>query len=263
MTKVLYGPRMLRHGAWSVHYSSRDLPQFEPQPWHLRVSPGEWELWLDGLGIPDGTPYLISPVFVYDVDLNSYFHQVNLMAGPLNSQKNRALAVCRHLNFLHLSRGGKGWRDATEADHTAYHFWRRQDLRGPRIDGDTWSQEVSHLQQFYVYAKKKQWVPEIPIPQRQRRDADHAEKRGRRRSKPSSTGGTETVPATYAHDEGGEVMEWLPAQSYRWWRDVGVLGYDREGLPRDNFRGRWASRNGVSPTPPSAPGCGWKSRPAA
>lgn len=40
-------------------------------------------------------------------------------------------------------------------------------------------------------------------------------------------------------------IEWLPAPSYRRWRDVGVLGYDREGLPRDNSRGRWASRNGA------------------
>lgn len=234
---------MLRHGAWSVHYSSRDLPQPEPQPWHLQVSPDEWELWLDDLGIPDGTPYLLSPRFVYDTDLNSYFHRVNFLEGPLNSQINRASALCRKLNFLHVSRGGKGWRDATEADHTAYQHWRRRDPRGPRVDGDTWSQEVSHLQQFYVYAKKKQWVPEVPIPQRPRRDGNDEQKKGRRRSKPNDA--RETVPATYAHDTGGEVMEWLPALSYRRWRDVGVLGYDREGLPRDNFRGRWASRNGV------------------
>ncbi|HEY9332325.1 MAG TPA: integrase [Streptomyces sp.] len=234
---------MLRQDVWSVHYSSRDLPQAEPQPWHLQVSQEEWELWLDDLGIPDGTPYLLSPSFVYDADLNSYFHQVNLMEGPLNSQLNRASALCRSLNFLHVSRGGKGWRDATEDDHTAYHYWRRRDLRGPRVDGDTWSQEVSHLQQFYVYAKRKLWVAVIPIPQRPPRDEWDEQKKGRRRSEPD--GSERTVPATYAHDVGGEVVEWLPARSYRRWRDVGVLGYDREGLPRDNFRGRWASRNGV------------------
>ncbi|MFZ3491933.1 integrase [Streptomyces sp. 5.8] len=235
---------MLRQDAWSVHYSSRDLPQPEPQPWHLRFSPDEWELWLDDLGIPDGTPYLLSPCFVYDTDLNSYFHQVNLMEGPLNSQLNRASALCRSLNFLHWSRGGKGWRDATEADHTAYHYWRRRDPGGPRIDGDTWSQEVTHLQHFYLYAKKKLWVPEVPIPQRPRRDGQHEAARGRRRrSKPDPT--QDTVPASYAHDVGGEVLEWLPAPSYRRWRDVGILGYDREGLPRDNFRGRWAPRNGT------------------
>ncbi|MBK6042237.1 integrase [Streptomyces sp. MBT55] len=235
---------MLRQSAWSVHYSSRDLPQPEPQPWHLQISADEWELWLDDLGIPDGTPYLLSPCFVYDTDLNSYFHQVNLMEGPLNSQLNRASALCRKLSFLHQSRGGKDWRDANEADHTAYYYWRRRDLRGPRVDGDTWSQEVSHLQQFYVYAKKKLWVPEVPIPQRPPQDAYQDQKRGgQQRWKPGDV--ERTVPATYAHDVGGQVMEWLPAPSYRSWRDVGVLGYDREGLPRDNFRGRWASRNGT------------------
>lgn len=225
-----------------MHYSSRDLPQPEPQPWHLQVSQAEWELWLDDLGIPDGTPYLLSPCFAYDVHLNSYLHQVNLMEGPINSQINRASALCRHLNFLHRSRGGKDWRAATEADHTAYYYWRRRDPRGPRVDGNTWSPEVSHLQQFYVYAKSKSWVAEVPIQQRPRRDAKDP-KNGKRRSRPDSA--TETVPATYSHDTGGKAIEWLPAPSYRRWRDVGVLGYDREGLPRDGFRGRWASRNGA------------------
>lgn len=88
MTKV-YRPRVLRLGAWSVHYSSRDPPQADLRPWHLRVPPAEWELWLDDLGIPDGTPYLLSPRFVYDTDLNSYFHRVNLLEGPVSSQINR------------------------------------------------------------------------------------------------------------------------------------------------------------------------------
>ncbi|MFI0714084.1 integrase [Streptomyces inhibens] len=211
-----------------------------PEPWHLRVSPAEWELWIDDLGIPDGTPYLVSPRFVYDTNLNSYFHRVDLMEGPLNSQINRASALARYLTFLHTSRGKKGWRQATEADHVAYKYWRRTDLRGPRVDGDTWSQEVSHVNQFYVHAKNKRWVPEVPIPQRPRR-----EWKGGRKQRTRVTGG-ETVPATYSHDEGGkEAVEWLPAASYRSWRDVGVLGYTPQGLPRESFRGRWASRNGA------------------
>ncbi|GHB57593.1 hypothetical protein GCM10010347_29670 [Streptomyces cirratus] len=229
-----------------MHYTSRDLPQPEPQPWHLQLSSDEWELWLDDLGIPDGTPYLLSPCFVYDTDLNSYFHRVNLMAGPLNSQLNRASALCRNLNFLHRSRGGKDWRDATEEDHAAYHHWRRRDPGGPRVDGDTWSQEISHIQQFYVFAKSKSWVPSVPIPQRPRRDSKGEEKNGRSRRRPVPDDDVDTVPASYSHDQGGkEAFEWLPPPAYRRWRDIGVLGYDREGLPRDNFRGRWASRNGA------------------
>jgi integrase len=51
------------------------------------------------------------------------------------------------------------------------------------------------------------------------------------------------VPATYAHDEGGEQVEWLPPASYRRWRDTGLRGYGAGGLPSRGFRGRWAARN--------------------
>ncbi|GAA0445260.1 hypothetical protein GCM10010361_06300 [Streptomyces olivaceiscleroticus] len=54
-------------------------------------------------------------------------------------------------------------------------------------------------------------------------------------------------------------MEWLPPVSYRQWRDVGVRGFGAEGLPRADFRGRWAARNsafgGLRPLrDPDAPG---------
>ncbi|MGW0908117.1 tyrosine-type recombinase/integrase [Streptomyces sp. NPDC002853] len=206
---------------------------------YLRLRPEEWECWLDDLGIPDGTPYLLSPGFVYDVHVNAYFHRVDFLGGPLNSQLNRASALERFFNFLHLNRGSKIWRDATEADHLAYHHWRRRDPRGPRVDGGTWSQEVSHLQQFYVFALSKGWVSAVPIPQRARNEWSGIQAPRRRRS------GSETVPATYAHDEGSERIEWLPQTSYRRWRDVGIRGYGLDGRPRAGFRGRWVERNTV------------------
>ncbi|MFF0969504.1 hypothetical protein ACWDQO_36940 [Streptomyces sp. NPDC003703] len=137
---------MLQLGAWSTHFITRDLPESAEPAGYLRLPPAEWERRLDDLGIPDGTPYLLSPSFVYDVRLNSYFRRVDFLEGPLNSQNNSASALARFLNFLHSHRGGKGWQDATEADHLACHHWHRRDLRGPRVDGGTWSQEVSHLQ---------------------------------------------------------------------------------------------------------------------
>ncbi|MFC9916411.1 hypothetical protein [Streptomyces sp. NPDC127197] len=112
---------MLRLGTWSTHFTTRDLPESVEPAGYLRLRPTEWERWLDDLGIPDGTPYLLSPSFVYDIQLNSYFHRVDFLEGPLNSQNNRASALERFLNFLHSNRGGKGWRDAAGADHLAYH----------------------------------------------------------------------------------------------------------------------------------------------
>ncbi|MFJ5924670.1 integrase [Kitasatospora sp. NPDC092948] len=232
---------MLSRNAWSVHFTSRDLPRLREGLWYLRIRPEEWECWLDDQGIPDGTPYLLSPRYVYDVNPNAYLHRVDYLEGPLNSQRNRARAMAGYFTFLHVARGGKGWRDATMDDHRAYRHWRRQDAKGPRIDGSTWSQDTSHVFQFYEHAKREGWVSEIPIPLREARESATSpggppvvDKRGRKSRK---------VPASYAHDEGGQRIEWLPAASYRRWRDVGVRGYDRCGLPRDNFRGRWASRN--------------------
>ncbi|MFF5297893.1 integrase [Streptomyces sp. NPDC013161] len=228
---------MLSRNAWSVHFTWRDLPQPREGAWYLRIRPEEWELWLDDQGIPDGTPYLLSPRFVYDVNPNSYLHRVDYLEGPLNSQRNRARALAGYFTFLHQARGASDWRDATEDDHRAYRHWRRRDAKGPRIDGSTWSQDTSHVFQFYKHAKKKSWVAEIPMALREAKERSGSP-RGRR-----SADEVEKVPASYAHDEAGTRIEWLPAPSYRRWRDVGVRGYDAQGLPREHFRGRWASRN--------------------
>jgi site-specific recombinase XerD len=140
------------------------------------------------------------------------------------------------LTFLGRARGGRSWREATEADHLAFHQWRRRDAAGPRVAGATWSQEVSHVNQFYAWAVTRKLVGAVPIPQRVRRSAPAG-------TVHRTVYDGELVPATYAHDEGGERIEWLPPASYRRWRDVGVRGYGADGLPSPRFRGRWAARN--------------------
>jgi len=192
--------------------------------------------WLDEAGVPDGLPFLLSPRFEYDVALNSYFHRPALIGAPWNSNANRARALAGFLNFLDRARGGRPWREATEADHLAFHQWRRRDAEGPQVAGGTWSQEVSHVNQFYEWAVTRKLAGAVPIPHRARRPAPAGTVR-------RTVYGSEMVPATYAHDEGGERIEWLPPASYRRWRDVGVRGYGADGLPSGRFRGRWAARN--------------------
>ena len=51
--------------------------------------------------------------------------------------------------------------------------------------------------------------------------------------------------ASYSHGARSERIQWLPARSYRQWRDVGLRGYDVEGMPDPLFRGRWADRNAL------------------
>jgi hypothetical protein len=119
-----------------VHFVSRDLSAPTTTRSFLDVQPDDLVSWLDEAGLPDGLPFLLSPQFEYDVALNSYFLQANLTA-PWNSNANRARALARFFTFLHTARGGKSWRAATEADHLAFHQWRRRDEAGPHVEGST------------------------------------------------------------------------------------------------------------------------------
>lgn len=59
--------------------------------------------WLDGHGVLDGQPFLISPAGAYDVDLNRCFATV-LSASPRNTQAAVARDLRGFLNFLWFSR---------------------------------------------------------------------------------------------------------------------------------------------------------------
>src|SRR5437868_13116139 len=196
--------------------------------------------WLDGEDIPDGVPFLISPGLEYEVDLNQYYLRTALVEASRNTQLAAAGAVRRFLDFLWCSRGRRGWRDAAEADHDAYWYWRRQDPAGPRVAGSTWNRELSMLNGFYGWAARRGLVAANPVTQRQRRPAPAG--RGR-------VGPAETSPAAQARDVRRDLAEWLTPAQYRSWRDTGLRGYAADGLPDRRFRGRWATRRGGLPHP--------------
>ena len=154
---------------WRVEVTRRGLT---PLSVLLPEVAGAWDDlddWLDGEDIPDGVPFLISPGLEYDTDLNQYFLRPAMVGSSRNTQLAAAGDVRRFLDFLWCPRDGKGWRDATEADHDAYWFWRRQDPGGPRVAGSTWNRELSMLNGFYGWAARRGLVAASPIAQRQRR----------------------------------------------------------------------------------------------
>lgn len=205
----------------------------------LLEADGAWDDlddWLDGEDIPDGVPFLISPRLEYEVDLNRYFLRPAMVGSARNTQMAAAGDVRRFLDFLWCSRGGRGWRDATEADHDAYWYWRRQDSAGPRVAGSTWNRELSILNGFYGWAARRGLVAASPIAQRQRRPVPRGRERG---------GLAGTVPAAQARDGRRDLVEWLTPAQYRSWRDTGLRGYGADGLPDRRFRGRWAARNAL------------------
>lgn len=220
-----------------MHHLPAELPRPElPLPFEADL-PGDWPGWLAQGHVPERTPFLMSPSLEYDVELNEFFRSPWMLSAAWNTQSGYARNLCAFLTFLWVARNQTSWREATEQDHLAYLVWRRQDHHGPRIDVATWDREVAAQNRFFKWQVRAGNLAVNPVPQRERRAA------------PVNAGwparhetGTDT-PATYGHGRAKERVEWLPAPSYRRWRDVGMRGYTGEGLLNPRFRGRWAARN--------------------
>ena len=222
---------------WRVCGTVEDLPSLaDPRPF-VRDLPGGWAEWRCREQVPVGTPFLLSPDFVYDVALNAFFRSVVMVASAKTTQEGYARDLAAFLTFLCNARDETSWRDATESDHLAYLFWRRRDPDGPRVTGATWNREVAAVNSFYRWALRRGHVHANPIPQRSRRpvavDSVVAQRDWL----------DEQRPATYARDVARDRVHWLPPVEYRTWRDVGIRGFAGDGLPRERFRGRWAARN--------------------
>ena len=199
----------------------------------------DWSDWLAKDGLLAGTPFLISPKAEYDVILNDFFRDARMVTSARRTQEGYARDLAAFLNFLWVARDQRSWRDAGEPDHLAYLHWRRRDGSGPQVAGSTWNREVAAVNQFYRWAVRAGHVRASPVPQVSRRHRPaEAGWAGRRNL-------DEQRPATYARDAVRDRVDWMPPAAYRMWRDVGVRGYDREGLPGGVFRGRWGARNSV------------------
>lgn len=218
---------------WHLHRVLASLPKVSLPDFVTPEFRSDWEHWRTEAGIPVGTPYLIAPTFEYDLQLNEFFYSVDMLNARMATRVGYARDLKAFLDFLTVGRGGTLWRAATEDDHRAYLIWRREDSAGPRVSPSTWNREVAAVNRFYRWQRAHGQVLTNPIPQRVRRAAPGYNSRG----EPGVTA------ASYSHGARREKIQWLPARSYRQWRDVGLRGYDRNGLPNPSFRGRWADRN--------------------
>jgi hypothetical protein len=146
---------------------------------------------------PPKTPFLLSPTFDYDVELNSFFLSGDMLSRAWNTQDGYARDLKAFLNFLWHNRNHASWRNATSADHLAYLAWRRKDPVGPRVDDATWDREVTAVNRFYDWQVSVNNVPDNPIPQRTRRPLPPTA--GRRGHSEAAT-----TAATYSHGAGRE-----------------------------------------------------------
>lgn len=221
---------------WSLHSTSIELPVPEHLPNALGTLPQDRRSWLTKAGIPEGTPFLLSPTLEYDFHLNRFFYAAEMLASSPHTRLAYARDLAGFLTFLESSRGVRDWRNANSQDHEAHLIWRRLDPTGPRVDSATSDREITAINRFFEWQVGAGNLATNPIPQRSSRA---------RRWDTSRSNSPKKVPATLSHGARRSVVSWLPAASYRRWRDVGILGLDPDGLPSSHFRGRWAERNGT------------------
>lgn len=206
--------------------------------------------WLDSEGIAEGTPFLISPDGEYDVPLNSYALSTQMAGRPHNTQLAFARDIKGYLNFLWnhrpsvLQHSGTGvetrprtWFDATSRDREVYKTWRNEDPAGPKVQGSTWNREVSTVDGFYKWAVRRGLAAGNPIDQREVRP------RSRGLGSGASRGGQ--TAADRRPDGRRHKLDWLPPETYRLFRDVGLRGYLPSGLSDRGFRGKRTARNAV------------------
>jgi hypothetical protein len=198
-----------------VRRRREDLPRLTEAPALLEGLSASWAGWAGGADIPAGTPYLISPRFTYDVDLNRFFYSADMLRARDTTRLGYARDLSAFLTFLFRNRGGRDWRDATESDHTAYLTWRRRDADGPRVSGSTWDRELSAVNRFYKWQVRQGRVAGNPIPQLERRSAP-VDAGGYRRS----AGNDSQTPAAVATRCGGSRPPLTFAGATRGYGDV-------------------------------------------
>ncbi|WP_329057873.1 site-specific integrase [Amycolatopsis sp. NBC_01480] len=203
-----------------------------------RVGVG-WAGWLRSAPMVAGAPFVLSPEFEYDVRLNGFFASARMRSLAERTQHGYARDLAAFLTFLWSARARRRWNQAQEEDHLAYLHWRRHDQQGPRVSGSTWNRELAAVNQFYRWAIAAGYVEVSPVPQSWRRPGAAGAGWASRSTV------DEQRPATYSRDIGPARVPWIPIADYRLWRDIGVRGFDTDGPPRADFRGRWSSRNAV------------------
>jgi hypothetical protein len=97
---------------WQVRLTPARLPSpGKPRSFVSDLPAGEWGDWLVQSGLRPGTPYLLSPEYVYDVELNEFFQDVRMLASASNTQFGYARDVAGFLTFVAIG------VDAVSAQH--------------------------------------------------------------------------------------------------------------------------------------------------
>ena len=220
------GPRSDSDSEWSLYWTDR----------HTQVPGGFLPLldeWADidrreqVLGIERDTPILIDPECRIDPRLVRFVCRSRF--AFLAGETKRAYTKDYRLFFSFLYRRGKHWDEADHEDIDDYESWRRRSPDNPRrIGGSKWARELAAFKLLYGWAAGAGHIAGSPVRTHtvRRRDGTSVE-----------------VADNRPRDVRVSNVKWLTPRTFRLWRDIGLRGYDANGLPERGWRGRGDGRN--------------------
>ena len=179
------------------------------------------------LGIEGSTPILVDPACRVDARLAHFFRRSRF--GFLAEETKHAYAKDYRLFFSFLHQRGKYWDEACPDDIDDYESWRRRSPDNPRrVGGSKWARELAAFKLLYGWAAAAGHLDHSPV---------------RTHTVRLPHGTTIEVADSHPRDLRASNVKWLTPRTFRLWRDIGLRGYDGNGLPERGWRGRSDGRN--------------------
>ncbi len=168
----------------------------------------------NALGIIPEQPFLLRPDGSPDIDVLLYTNSRSFRRLTLQSQESYLEDL--KVYFSYLEGQNKDWRKATKDDFFNYEFWRRREPKNPRrVSGTKFSRELSACRKFYNWQLDHGIIRKSPIPSEPMRQRDG-------RMKLSIPLRPKNVRSTR--------VKWLTPRAFRRWQNVGLGGYQENGL---------------------------------
>ncbi|MGH3633749.1 site-specific integrase [Mycobacterium sp.] len=180
-----------------------------------------------GLGIRPGQLFLLRPDGTADQAVIAYFASPTFQRLARDTRDSYAKDLKVFLSFL--ARHGTDWRQATHETVLDYEYWRRRDNDNPsRVSGTKFARELAACGGFYRWQVEDGAIESSPVVSVVVRNR---------------SGKESTRPQLQPTNVRSVKVKWLTPRAYRRWRDVGLGGYDADGLPSERWRGRNDGRN--------------------
>ncbi|MCX4793173.1 integrase [Streptomyces sp. NBC_01242] len=180
-------------------------------------------------GACHGTPVIISPSGRPDPRINLFFRTGRMAAHEASTWHRYAYALIVWLDFLDAI--GSSWDCASVRDVEAFKDWRITDLRNDeRIRPTSFDTDRAALNSFYTWASSRYAIFN-PVLTVQAEDSDETGWRPgpgytQHRRDPLRPAGSRR-----------RQVKWLLRTALEQWRNIGLRGFDFDGLRRDGWQG--------------------------